>query len=147
MLSNFSKFELALNGKPAFPEPDVMHPQLMILMELARQKLGYPIDIHCSYDTKGHAISSRHYDGKAIDCSSEVDYKKLALTFKEVADYMELKIGLGLYPFWNNKGVHIDVRPEAERTSYWVRDHDEVYLYRCDFDTIIEMAKNLEVVA
>lgn len=96
---------------------------LLLALDMLRDKAGYPVVIHCAYDTDGHSPKSYHYKGLAADLHFKSD-----LTPLEQYCFISMVPGLngvGWYPDWNNPGWHVDLRPNPLR---WTRK-DGVYCY------------------
>lgn len=102
-------------------------PLLIFVLDMIRHRSGKAINVHCAYDTRGHAETSRHYLGLAVDfhfegCNANVPLESLF----EVLESLKIPFGLGYYKDWNSKGYHIDIY--RDKTTYWV--HDETgYTY------------------
>ena len=101
-------------------DPDKMNPEFLILLDNIRDIIGYPISINCGYSTNGHATKSQHYLGNAVDfvvlgVSMQVAYELIIDALDELG--MNDKVGLGVYPFWNTQGFHIDLRGNKARWS------------------------------
>ena len=87
-------------------DPERIHPRLLILLDSLRDYIGCPIIIHCGTQGK-HAKNSYHYRGMAADCHAEgIDL----LDFYLAAERFNFT-GIGIYPYWNNPGLHLDVHP------------------------------------
>lgn len=75
--------------------------------------------IHNAYDTKGHATKSQHYVGNATDfhIESSLPFWKQVLAIENILRELQIfdRVGLGIYPDWNNPGFHLDVRGEKAR--------------------------------
>lgn len=87
-----------------FGDPAKMSYRLLILLDNLREFLERPIVIHCGYEDRQN--SSYHCRGMAVDCHCDLnlfDFFNAALRFEF--------IGVGVYPWWNNPGLHLDVRP------------------------------------
>ena len=101
--------------------------ELVLLLESICTYIGKAARINCAYAEDGHATNSQHYLGNAADLVlpgfSLVDQMIIALKFDGVH-------GLGLYPFWNTPGLHIDIRGLANKYSpdaQWIRSDKGVY--------------------
>ena len=89
-----------------------VHPRLIIALDKLRELVGKPIVIHCAYAESGHKKNSQHYLGKAADIhivGMNVVDQYLA------AEKLGLFRGIGIYPYWNNKGLHVDIRNKPAR--------------------------------
>jgi uncharacterized protein YcbK (DUF882 family) len=91
---------------------------LVFWLDEMRALAGKPIHINCAYGSKGHNPKGYHPLGMAADIHikgmSVVDQLLLALKFPFN--------GVGVYPFWRNKGLHLDVRPFDKYKRVWYRD-------------------------
>lgn len=87
-----------------------VNPQLIINLDKLRELANKPIVIHCAYATRGHSEHSQHYKGLAADLHivglNAVDQFLLA-------EKSGLFTGIGIYPYWNNPGLHLDIRDGA----------------------------------
>lgn len=89
-------------------DPDAMDYTLIWALDKLREKIGMPFIVHCGYETKGHAPKSFHKLGQAVD----FHVKGIGLyTVWEEMDKMWWLGGLGIYPYWNNPGFHLDLGP------------------------------------
>jgi len=87
------------------------------LLDDLREYVGEPIKIHCGYEQREN--NSHHTFGTAIDCScpniSLFDFFLAASRFVGWG-------GIGVYPKWNNPGLHLDTRSYDKKTrAYWSR--------------------------
>ena len=96
---------------------------LVYWLDEMRDLAGHPINIHCCCETEGHRKDSYHPLGMAVDIHvvrmSLVDQLLLALKFPFN--------GVGVYPFWNNPGLHVDLRPLIGYKRLWYRDRKGTY--------------------
>lgn len=103
---------------------------------------------HELYAINGHATGSYHYHGQAADFHIKTDKPLLdqIRLLEKTLSVLGLNghCGLGVYPFWNDPGFHLDTR---SKRSFWVFDGKE-YRYgeearswlRIHFDvTVIEL--------
>lgn len=98
-------------------------PRLIYALDDLRDLLGKPIVIHEAYANGGHAEHSEHYRGMAADCHAEgVELVDFFLCASRFAIFR----GIGLYPYWRQRGLHLDIR-EAPHRAYWWRDADGRY--------------------
>lgn len=105
----------------AWGDPDRISPLLMAALVDLRRYVGKPFIVHCG--TQGSHISDVHGKGLAVDFHCpDLDCFDL---FLAASRFGEIK-GLGVYPYWNNPGIHLDVRPEHMRAMWW-RDRNGVY--------------------
>ena len=99
---------------------------------------GVTIVLHCGYEETGHAKDSQHawrlrdheskMRGGVIGNAGDFHIKGLEnLTFsQQVSEMLECLgdlqvlsvIGFGIYPTWNSKGFHIDVRGYQARWGF-----------------------------
>lgn len=90
-----------------------MNPVLIQTLDKLRDKIEKPISIHCGYERRN--TGGQHTLGNAVDCHcnglSLVDF------FLEASRFPEFK-GIGVYPLWNNPGLHLDVRNKPIRAIW-----------------------------
>ena len=129
-LDHFSIDEKTRGYEPAWGDPSKMKLYLMLQLDAMRKYVGRPFRIHCGYEVEGHAPMSYHSrDGicRAVDFDcAEVELDELFL----IATKFDFS-AIGRYPYWNHKGLHVDVRPLSrfKRRIYWIRDrHGYVYI-------------------
>jgi len=99
---------------------DRMNGLLLLLLDAVRDRWGdAAFVIHCGFEAGGHAKDSFHKTGAAVDF-----HISSAITFPEQIKRMDMilkdlqvfdKVGLGIYPDWNNPGFHLDVRGSFAR--------------------------------
>lgn len=100
-------------------DPTEMSFNLLKRLDALREFCGNPIVIDCGYATNGHTKNSQHYLGKAADFHivgvSLINQYLLAERFNFG--------GIGVYPGWNNPGLHCDVRykDEEQPQDRWAR--------------------------
>jgi len=99
--------------------PEKMNGLLLMLLDNIRCCYDFPFEIHCGYDESGHTKKSQHYLGNAVDFHIESKEKFITQTNKMIKILDELqvseRVGFGIYPDWNNKGFHLDVRGKRIR--------------------------------
>lgn len=107
-------------------DPLMMSSSLIYRMEELRHFVGQSIIIHCGYELTGHATNSYHYQGLAVD----FHIKGLSLLEQYCAAEACGFTGIGAYPFWNNPGLHVDIRPKKDDgiTTWWC-DKNKQYHY------------------
>lgn len=113
-----------------FKYPDSVDDQTLLLLDHMRDhERGIYITINSDYrpgDPKWHG------KGKALDIVIwDVETRKplpLIQQFLIASRYMWT--GIGVYPFWNTPGIHVDTRPMAVSgwKALWWRDKDGNYL-------------------
>ena len=97
-------------------------PWLIYCLDALREIANRPIIIHCAYAENGHSDNSQHYKGKAAD----IHIKGLNVVDQYlIAEKSNLFNGIGVYPFWNNPGLHIDIRNVPAR---WGRNAANIYM-------------------
>jgi uncharacterized protein YcbK (DUF882 family) len=103
-------------------DPNKVDAYLVQALDALRGMVNKPIVIHCAYDESGHATNSQHYKGKAADIHIVgMDAVDQLLAAEKIG----LFNGIGIYPFWNNPGLHVDVRTVPAR---WARDKKGNYV-------------------
>jgi hypothetical protein len=104
-------------------DPYKMDYQLLLALEKFRSMLNKPITIN--YGTQGsHVSGSYHYKGMAVDLHVKgmelFDVFMIAIRIPEFG-------GIGLYPEWNNPGLHLDIR-QVDKKVMWVKQAN-IYIY------------------
>lgn len=105
-------------------DPNKMSYELLILLDNLREYLDKPIIIHCGYEDRKN--SSYHCKGMAVDCHcSNINL----LDFYTEASRFSFG-GIGVYPWWNKPGLHLDVRREDNiiYRSLWGSTADKIYV-------------------
>ncbi len=128
MLIDINAFEKGANMTPALWErtsyfnwdeewgdPYKMWVHLIYYLDALRHWIDNKFIINCGWEKRD---SGWHPKGAATDgYSPTINYKDLA--------YKAMQFpftGIGLYPYWNNPGVHLDVRPlrmDSRRRVWW----------------------------
>jgi len=89
------------------PQRQHMSLELMWKADVVRDIAGVPMIIHSAYAISGHSNpNSTHYRGLALDW--HLKYHTLEEMFRLA--YLVGFTGIGVYPEWNNPGLHTDVR-------------------------------------
>ena len=91
--------------KPSeFDHPNKMNPYLIRRLDQFREMIGKPIIIHSDYRP---GDSGQHGLGNAVD----IHVKGMNVVDQYLlAEKTGLFNGIGVYPNWNNPGLHLDVR-------------------------------------
>jgi uncharacterized protein YcbK (DUF882 family) len=106
--------------------PDAVVPELVYLVDGLRDYVGRPVVIHVAFDDAGHVEDSAHYMGAAVD----LHVQGLSLMDQWLAAERFPFLGVGLYPFWEHPGLHLDVRrvgAEHGPGRRWWRDKQGQY--------------------
>jgi uncharacterized protein YcbK (DUF882 family) len=142
-IKGFSRTEKNMN------EPDKLDPKMLMVMHFLR---GYirsidpnaTISLHVTVATKGHSKTSQHYLPRAcamdFHVNTTIPYEALIdiiLGFLK-AFGLDDRVGLGLYPQWNNKGFHLDTRGFMARWGYLGKGNDQ---YKVSFEEAYTFAK------
>ncbi len=100
-------------------DPDRMDPLTLYTLYEARKKIGLPFHIHCG--TQGrHVKGSFHYKGLAVDLHIGNGNIHVFDQFLMI-ERLNLFSGIGIYPDWNNPGLHLDVGGGPKRPGRWMR--------------------------
>lgn len=96
-----------------------LSPDLVYNLDEFRHLVGKSFMVNNAYTTSGHENKSQHYLGKAVDGYFKglhwLDQFMLALTYGKFG-------GVGVYPDWNNPGLHLDVRAKVDgMITTWMR--------------------------
>ena len=107
--------------KPSeFKYPDKVSRELITKLDTYRAMVGKPIIIHSDYRP---GDKKQHGKGLAIDFHVK-GMKVLDQYF--YAERSGLFVGIGLYPYWNSPGLHVDIREEG--TARWGCDQKGGYV-------------------
>ena len=105
--------------KENWGDPEQMSFELLRRLDGLREFCSHRIIIHCGYAIDGHTKNSQHYLGRATD------FHIIGVTL--INQYLLAERfnfgGIGIYPEWNNPGLHCDVRhKDSEKPQdRWVR--------------------------
>ena len=103
-------------------DADKVNPYLVMCLDILRDTIGAPIIIKNAYATSGHTSGSMHYEGKAADVMAP---SMSLVNFYLAAEKLGLFNGIGIYPFWNGQGLHLDLRSKPAR---WGRNAAGIYV-------------------
>lgn len=112
--------------KEEFNEPDKMNPLLVYSLDRLREECGKPIIINSSY--RANDLGSTHRNGDAADIVIVGVQSVLDQFF--IAEKTRLFSGIGVYPWWNRPGLHVDVRElkPCEVAKRWLRNRHGDYV-------------------
>jgi len=122
------------NERENWGDTEKLNPLLLLVMDMIAEKINVPVIIHNGYSKKGHSEKSQHYLGNACDFhfDSDVEFLYHYTNLVSILDTTRIGkvkladiVGLGVYPHWNNKGFHLDVRGYKAR---WMRDKNNNYV-------------------
>ena len=122
-MSKFDAFEgfsenEQYDGKNSWGDPEKISVFLLWVLWLIRSEIrkldpSATITIHCAYETEGH-VGKTHPLGIAADwhVNTIIPYHELIGHVIDILHKYQLTnfVGLGIYPCWNQKGFHLDVR-------------------------------------
>ena len=103
-----------------------MDDEFLLSLWKFRIAMDNPMIIHEAYATSGHSDKSKHYEGRAVDFHFK--YNPVPIRKVLVVAIKTGLHGLGFYPYWENKGFHIDNRP-PNAFNMWYRDKSGIYKY------------------
>lgn len=134
-IKNFSPTEKGFGGIDYANRIDSL---LMEKMDHLRDYVDRKIIIHAGYAIKGHSPNSMHYIGRALDFHIE----DLSVSEMFIAALRFRFTGIGVYPYWNNPGLHCDNRLKnaQQASSFWWRNKEKLYLpiHLLDFKSIVK---------
>lgn len=91
-----------------------IHKVLIFALDELRKNIGKPIHINNAYSISGHSSNSYHYKGMAAD----IHIKNMSVIDQFIwASRFDVFNGIGVYPNWNNPGLHLDIRPFKDKLS------------------------------
>jgi len=118
---------IGFSAKEKWGKPEKMNGLLLLLLaairlEFLKEDANCRFIIHCGFEEGGHAPKSQHYLGNATDFHIEtslpfgrqIEIMLAILDRLQVSNY----VGLGIYPTWQHKGFHLDVRGSLARWGY-----------------------------
>lgn len=111
--------------KPSeFKHPDKLDPLLIYSLDALRAAAGKPITINSDYRD---GDPGQHGFGRAVDI---VIHGLSVVDQFLIAEKTRLFSGIGIYPFWNQPGIHVDIRPlqPQEPAARWARNAAEKYV-------------------
>lgn len=119
-------------------KPEKMDDLLLKNLDLLRDFVGFPFKVHCGYATTGHSKNSYHYKGLAVDGH----FEKLSLVEQFLFAIQFSFNGIGIYPYWENPGLHLDLRPGPQR-KLWMQTREGYYknLTIDDIEKLIQIQK------
>lgn len=109
----------------AWGNPAMMARELIEALNEFREYVGRAVVVHCG--TQGaHIQDSFHYRGEAVDL--HVVGMNVADQFLAASRFSAFR-GIGIYPHWNNPGLHLDVRTLGYNVprARWARNAAGVY--------------------
>lgn len=103
---------------------DKMNPLLIYSLDALRKSAGCPIKINCAYRP---GDDKEHGKGNAVDI---VIGKLSVMDQFFMAEKTRLFTGIGIYPYWNTPGIHVDIRElkPNEHGARWGRNAAGVYV-------------------
>lgn len=113
-------------------DPDRVAWDVVMLMDEMRSAIDKPIEIHVAWDDSGHTSESSHYSD-AREYATGVDFHIVGLSLLDQWLFVERFPwnGIGLYPYWNNPGLHCDLRrlgrDHPNLGKRWWRDSVNAY--------------------
>ena len=108
------EWDLEYFKKEEFSNPDKMDYYFVHRLDQLRKMIGKPIVIHSSYRENDN---NTHGRGEAVDCHC---IGLNVLDFFLLAEKSNLFTGIGVYPNWNNPGLHLDIRlGSSSRWGCW----------------------------
>ena len=87
---------------------------LVYWLDELRDIAGAPVNIHCAYEDR-----VKGYHPLGLACDFHVSGMSVIDQFI-IASKLPFN-GIGLYPYWNQRGLHVDIRP-ADVKYFWYRD-------------------------
>lgn len=103
--------------------PDRVDEELVLLLDEMREFAGKPFKVHVAWDDSGHVNDSAHYSGHAVDGH----FEGLALLDQWLLAERFPWTGIGIYPFWSNPGLHLELIAGRHAGTRWWRDSEGDY--------------------
>ncbi len=121
----------------------------VLKLDLFRSQVGSPMYIHNNggYAISGHSENSLHYDGLAADLHIAEAVGPRNVIEQALLAYKWTFLSIGIYPYWNRPGLHLDDRSAiGKQKVVWFRDDLGKYhyysynrFYQCLRDLILYM--------
>lgn len=107
-----------------FGDPSKMHFELIQNLDYLRAYINRPIIIHCGYEPRDGL--GFHPLGLAVDCHAENMH---CIQFYIAATRFGFN-GIGIYPWWNKPGLHLDMRPlkPKDHRALWASTGPKKYV-------------------
>lgn len=112
-MSNLRWCEIKHFKPSEFNEPNKMDYYLINRLDQFREMCGKPIIIHSSYREND---TGYHGTGEAVDIHVKGMNVFDAYLLAEKSGFFN---GIGVYPNWNNPGLHLDIRQKPARWGCW----------------------------
>ena len=112
-------------------DPAMMERETVFLLDRVRNTLGCPIIVHCGYEKRPWSPTSQHNCGSAVDYHiGDVSFREAVKLLGEAIRILRVseRVGLGIYPHWNNPGFHLDTRGYRARWGAVKRNGKQVYV-------------------
>ena len=103
-----------------------------------RKFIDRPIHVHCGFEKRTDKPKSTHNFGMAVDCHADGIHP--GDLFIAASRFIHFR-GIGVYPYWNNPGVHLDCREYEKRMqpeARWGRNKKGGYV-KLDWDFLKEL--------
>lgn len=103
-----------------------MEAAIIYELDALRKYLEHPIRIHCGHELR--STGGFHCYGMAVDF--HVTGMDLIDQFFEATRFDGFN-GIGIYPYWNNPGLHVDCRSKPQRyfaDARWISPSNGVYV-------------------
>ena|SRR6266850_141312 len=113
-------------------DPDKVAWDTVLLLDEMRDVIGSPIHIHIAWDDSGHSTDSSHYtDSRDFATAVDLHFEGLSLLDQWLFAERFPWNGIGLYPYWDHPGLHVDLRRLGRDHPHlgkrWWRDAAGVY--------------------
>jgi len=101
----------------AWGDPMQMDRRLIFELDDFRDYLGrkHPIIVHCGYEIRPGRFGGQHPIGTAVD----IHIKQMSLLDQFIKALRFGFVGIGVYPIWNNPGLHLDMRINVPHRQLW----------------------------
>lgn len=107
--------------------PEKMNPLLIYSLDRLREIVGRPVVLNKEGGTYREGDEGQHGKGNAVDC---VILGLHVIDQFLIAEKTRLFSGIGIYPWWNRPGLHLDVRElqPHEPAARWGRNSANIYV-------------------
>lgn len=148
MLKSIVLLEFVMYSHIVNPEKlDLQHmnPQFVEMLNAFGKSIDKKIYVNVGASRSGHSSKSQHYQRPCSTADFYVPGYPIASLAKSLHrfEWQGRKFtGIGLYPYWNNPGAHVDWRTKP---VYWYRDGAGVYHYSVNFKEIQDKISDISL--
>lgn len=119
------KYIWYLSKREAWGNPEKINGLLLLLFDPITKYMGARFIVHYAFQGN-HSATGQHPQGNAADGHFDFDFPfyEQIIKLEKILEGLQVddRVGLGLYPAWNNPGFHLDVRGRKARWG-WIGEY------------------------